>query len=63
MNRFVSALCLALAVSLLPASARATGVESAAGEQKRAAQKMFEAADGLYESGRFNEAAQAFRPL
>ncbi len=61
MNRFVSSLCLVLVASSLPANVRAAGVETAAGEQKRAAQKMFEAADGLYESGRFDEAAQAFR--
>jgi hypothetical protein len=61
MRRFVSSVCLALVVSLLPVRAHGAGVETASGEQKRAAQKMFEAADGLYESGRFDEAAQAFR--
>lgn len=61
MNRTVSSLCLILFATLLSANARGAGVDNAASEQKRAAQKMFEAADGLYESGRFDEAAQAFR--
>jgi len=61
MKRVMSSVCLALCVSLLSPNAHSAGVESAAGEQKRAAQKMFEAADGLYESGRFGEAVQAFR--
>ena len=52
---------IAMATFLLLANAHAADVNSAAGEQKRAAQKMFEAGDGLYESGRFDEAAQAFR--
>lgn len=49
--------CLATAVS----PAYGASVDNANQEQKRAAQKMFEAADELYESGRYAEAAQAFR--
>jgi len=41
--------------------AQAATVESATAEQKRAAQKVCEAADELYEGGRYEEAAQAFR--
>ena len=61
MNRMVFGRTIAMATLLLAVGARAAGVDSAAGEQKRAAQKMFEAGDGLYESGRYDEAAQAFR--
>jgi hypothetical protein len=37
------------------------GVSDAAQEQKSAAQKTFEAGDGLYEGGRFEQALTAFR--
>jgi tetratricopeptide (TPR) repeat protein len=46
---------------MLAVCAGATSVESATVEQKRAAQKVFEAADELYEGGRYEEAAQAFK--
>jgi hypothetical protein len=46
---------------MLAVCAHATSVETANNEQKRAAQKVFEAADELYESGRYEEAAQAFK--
>lgn len=46
---------------LLAVCARGATVDSANPEQKRAAQKVFEAADELYESGRYEEAAQAFK--
>jgi hypothetical protein len=61
MNRNIVSRNLTLAALLLSANLRAAGVDNAAAEQKRAAQKMFEAADGLYESGRLDEAVQAFR--
>jgi tetratricopeptide (TPR) repeat protein len=60
-NRYCSSigsLCFTLLFTL---SANAASVETATSEQKRAAQKVFEAADGLYESGRYEEAAQAFK--
>lgn len=46
---------------MLAICAPAASVESATVEQKRAAQKVFEAADELYESGRYEAAAQAFK--
>jgi hypothetical protein len=52
---------LALAALLITTPALSTSLESASPEQKRAAQKMFEAGDGLYENGQFDQAAQAFR--
>ena len=61
MNRMVFGRTIAMATLLFAVGARAAGVDSATAEQKRAAQKMFEAGDGLYESGRYDEAAQAFR--
>lgn len=49
----------ALAVAtLLSVKSLAANVETASSEQRRAAQKVFEAADELYESGRYDEAAQ-----
>jgi hypothetical protein len=53
----------ALLVALVLGSAHVTAAEldSATPEQKRAAQKMFEAGDELYEAGRFAEAVGAFR--
>jgi hypothetical protein len=54
---------IALSIVLATCSAAATGasVERATPEQKRLAQKTFEAADELYEAGRFEEAMSAFR--
>ena len=54
---------LALSLLLVVNLAHATGapVDRATPEQKRLAQKTFEAADELYEAGRFEEAVSAFR--
>jgi len=41
--------------------AQAASVEGASNEHKHAAQKVFEAGDELYENGRYEEAAQAFK--
>ncbi len=62
-RRFIMAakVGLALTIALSAAPAFATNLEASSAEQKRAAQKMFEAADGLYENGQFDQAAQAFR--
>ena len=61
--RRVELLFFVLAATLTAACplAVAEQVDAASAAQKRAAQKMFEAADGLYESGRYAEAAKAFR--
>lgn len=45
----------------LGVAAQGTSVESANGEQRRAAQKTFEAGDDLFEYGRYEEAITAFR--
>ncbi len=58
---FAARWSLAFSVLLSAAPALGTALESATPEQKRAAQKMFEAADGLYENGQYEQAAQAFR--
>jgi hypothetical protein len=52
---------LLVALALGSSHAAAAELDSATPEQKRAAQKMFEAGDELYEAGRFAEAAEAFR--
>ena len=56
---FVASLVVAL--TLGSSHVMAAELDSATPEQKRAAQKMFEAGDELYEAGRFAEAAEAFR--
>jgi len=61
MLRSYNSLTIALFALLLSTPAYGSGQESATAEQKRAAQKMFEAADGLYENGQYEQAAQAFR--
>lgn len=55
------ATALAVLVLLGPVAAWATPSNAASPDQKRAAQKMFEAGDELYESGRFEDATEAFR--
>ena len=52
---------LALSLTLPCPSASAEQPDVATPDQRRAAQKMFEAGDELYESGRYAEAAQAYR--
>lgn len=61
--RGVRPLAVPLVVALALGCPRVMAVEldAATPDQKRAAQKMFEAGDELYESGRFAEAAEAFR--
>lgn len=48
-------------LTLLPCLASAATAVSATEEEKQAAQKMFEAGDGLYESGRYEDAIVAFK--
>jgi hypothetical protein len=60
-GRFSRPLGIFLGTMLLAVCAHAATVESASSDQKRAAQKVFEAGDELYESGRYEEASQAFR--
>jgi hypothetical protein len=50
---------LSLSLSLFCSSASAEEIDAATADQRRAAQKMFEAGDELYESGRYAEAVQA----
>jgi hypothetical protein len=57
----VIVLLLALLLSGLPRAAGAVTVDEANREQKRAAQKTFEAADELYRAERYDEALTAFR--
>lgn len=52
---------LLVSTPALEAAAQGTSVDNANGEQRRAAQKTFEAGDDLYEHGRYNEALTAFR--
>jgi hypothetical protein len=52
---------LLAALTLGSSQVMAAQLDSATPEQKRAAQKMFEAGDELYEAGRFAEAVEAFR--
>lgn len=52
---------LVATLTLLPCVASAASAVSATDEEKQAAQKMFEAGDGLYESGRFEDAIVAFK--
>jgi hypothetical protein len=55
---------VAIVTALLALSPCMAGAASASGsteEEKKAAQKMFEAGDGLYESGRFDDAIAAFK--
>jgi tetratricopeptide (TPR) repeat protein len=57
-------MCIALMFTLLcgtPRSSNAVSSGAALEEEKRAAQKMFEAGDGLYESGKYAEAITAFK--
>jgi hypothetical protein len=50
-----------LSTPALEVAAQGASVDSADSEQKRAAQKTFEAGDDLYEHGRYEEAITAFR--
>lgn len=60
MNHFEwYAVCLGQLVVAL--AARPAWAEDDAGDQRSAAQKMFEAGDDLYDNGHFEQAAQAFR--
>jgi hypothetical protein len=52
---------LLVSTPALESAAQGTSVDNANGEQRRAAQKTFEAGDDLYEHGRYNEALTAFR--
>ena len=52
---------LLISTTSFSAAAQGTSVESANGEQRRAAQKTFEAGDDLFEHGRYEEAITAFR--
>lgn len=52
---------IAATLTLLPCAASAASAVSATDEEKQAAQKMFEAGDGLYESGRYEDAIVAFK--
>lgn len=61
MTQRVSTLALVGILFCLPQFAHAATPASATEDEKRAAQKMFEAGDGLYESGRFEDAIAAFK--
>lgn len=50
-----------ISTAAFSAAAQGASVESANGEQRRAAQKTFEAGDDLFEHGRYEEAITAFR--
>lgn len=52
---------LAVCLTLGPLPGAAADREAPHADQKKAAQKMFEAGDALYESGRFDDAVEAFR--
>lgn len=61
MKLSIESLAVLGVLAAMAAPAAATSVAAANPEQRRAAQKMFEAADELFESARYGEAAQAFR--
>lgn len=61
MTRFSSSIGLVCMMLMFATRAEGASVENADAGQKRAAQKVFEAGDELYERGRFEEAAQAFK--
>lgn len=60
-SRLTRILAFAVSFGAVCRPASAESLDLSGTDQRRAAQKMFEAADELYESGRFAEAAQAFR--
>ncbi len=59
-HRLTTAVLIGM-LGFLPQLALAASPASANEEEKRAAQKMFEAGDGLYEGGRFDDAIAAFK--
>jgi tetratricopeptide (TPR) repeat protein len=62
MMRFASAICLCLALLAHAHAARAgSPAQTASKEQWRAAQKLFDAADELYDAGKYAEALTAYR--
>lgn len=61
MIRHLSIIWLSVLLILAPRWAEAASPTSATEEEKLAAQKMFEAGDGLYEGGRYDDAILAFR--
>jgi hypothetical protein len=61
MNRPLHKIPLILLLTLAPCITSAAAPPNTNEEGKKAAQKMFEAGDGLYESGRFEEAIAAFK--
>lgn len=61
MTRRLRSLLLAALFVGLTQSALGAPPSSVTEEEKRAAQKMFEAGDGLYESGRYEDAVAAFK--
>jgi hypothetical protein len=61
MTRQLHKIPLLLLLGLAPCIASAASPPNTNAEEKKAAQKMFEAGDGLYEGGRFEEAISAFK--
>lgn len=61
MTRFLLIATLLIDLLAQPLTARAASPDVATDEEKHAAQKMFEAGDGLYESGRYEDAIVAFK--
>lgn len=61
MTRLLLSATLLIALLAQPLTAHAASPDVATDEEKHAAQKMFEAGDGLYESGRYEDAIVAFK--
>ncbi|MGC4065525.1 MAG: hypothetical protein QM784_12945 [Polyangiaceae bacterium] len=61
MNRVFLLLVLLCVVGASDVAHASGDTQTPTAEQRKAAQKMFEAGDALYEAGRFEEAAEAFR--
>jgi tetratricopeptide (TPR) repeat protein len=61
MTRVLALLALLCTVGVCDVAHAANDAQPPTTEQRKAAQKMFEAGDALYEAGRFQEASEAFR--